>query len=97
MNKLSNKVVYDRKSNKYVGVFVDGYLRYWGQDDQDIKEGEETKVRRRVMVLFRSLYSYLLHLAVENGRGHNFIRRQAHNFGIQRWKLRIIGKLQKRI
>lgn len=44
MEKLSSKVVYDKKSEKYVGVFAHKSLRCWDEHTTDLNKSKKLKV-----------------------------------------------------
>ncbi|XP_049297620.1 uncharacterized protein LOC125771250 [Anopheles funestus] len=52
LERLSNKVVYDFRSERYVGVFGGRYIRCWTRDQNDINTVKKVKLYRSVLDLF---------------------------------------------
>ncbi|XP_050074003.1 uncharacterized protein LOC126561737 [Anopheles maculipalpis] len=52
LDRLSSKVVYDFRSERYVGVFGGKYIRCWSQDQNDINTVKKVKLYRSVLDLF---------------------------------------------
>lgn len=48
LEKLSNKVVYDFKSSKYVGVFATRYLRSWTKSVKEISKVKKIKIPKAI-------------------------------------------------
>ncbi|XP_053665198.1 nucleolar protein 11-like [Anopheles marshallii] len=52
LDRLSSKVVYDFRSERYVGVFGGRYIRCWNRDQNDINTVKKVKLYRSVLDLF---------------------------------------------
>ncbi|XP_035910208.1 uncharacterized protein LOC118511355 [Anopheles stephensi] len=52
LDRLSSKVVYDFRSERYVGVFGGKFIRCWSQDHNDINTVKKVKLYRSVLDLF---------------------------------------------
>uniref|UniRef100_A0A182S927 Nucleolar protein 11 n=1 Tax=Anopheles maculatus TaxID=74869 RepID=A0A182S927_9DIPT len=52
LDRLSSKVVYDFRSERYVGVFGGKFIRCWSQDQNDINTVKKVKLYRTVLDLF---------------------------------------------
>ncbi|XP_005182464.2 nucleolar protein 11 [Musca domestica] len=48
LEKLSSKVVYDKKSEKYVGVFGSKYLRCWDEGTTDVNKCKKLKFQKYI-------------------------------------------------
>ncbi|XP_075161376.1 nucleolar protein 11 [Haematobia irritans] len=51
LEKLSSKVVYDRKSDKYVGVFGNKSLRCWDENTSDVNKCKKLKFQKYIVDL----------------------------------------------
>lgn len=52
LERLSSKVVYDFRSEKYVGVFGGRYVRCWAPDQADINKVKKVKFYRTIQQLY---------------------------------------------
>lgn len=52
MDRLTSKVVYDFKSKKYIGVFLNRYMRMWDGDCNDINKIKKIKFNKNINDLF---------------------------------------------
>ncbi|KNC30922.1 hypothetical protein FF38_09307 [Lucilia cuprina] len=48
LEKLSSKVVYDRKTEKYVGVFANKFLRLWDDNTKDVNKCKKLKFQKSI-------------------------------------------------
>ncbi|XP_055624508.1 nucleolar protein 11-like [Toxorhynchites rutilus septentrionalis] len=52
LERLTSKVVYDFRSERYVGVFDGRYIRCWASDQVDINKVKKVKFFRNILELF---------------------------------------------
>lgn len=55
LEKLSTKVVYDPKSEQYVGVFSQQFIRCWTEDEHDVNKKKKIRVSSRKEYLTNKL------------------------------------------
>uniref|UniRef100_A0A1A9W500 Nucleolar protein 11 n=1 Tax=Glossina brevipalpis TaxID=37001 RepID=A0A1A9W500_9MUSC len=51
LEKLSSKVVYDRRSEKYVGVFANKILRCWDENTVDVNKSKKLRFHKNITEL----------------------------------------------
>lgn len=52
LERLTSKVVYDFRSERYVGVFNNRYIRCWAQNQIDINKAKRIKFFRQILQLY---------------------------------------------
>ncbi|CAD7081512.1 unnamed protein product [Hermetia illucens] len=54
LEKLSTKVVYDPKSEQYVGVFSQQFIRCWTEDEHDVNKKKKIRFQKPILDLLSS-------------------------------------------